>query len=112
MRNKVKSDVKKAKSSLYLSKLVKHRNDSKKPWKQLKHVCCNSKSNSSNIVVDINNLRVNEPKAFANCFNGFFTNIAAKLVEKLPPLKHIFNYTSESVLPFCRSKVRDSLYLE
>lgn len=113
MRNKVKRDVKKAKSVFYLSKLEEHRNDSKKLWKQLKHLGYSSKSNSSSkIVLDINNSRVHEPKAVADCFNSFFTNIAANLVEKLPHPKHIFSYTSESVLSFYRSKVSDPLHLE
>ena len=109
IRNETQKLVFKAKRDYFKNKLNDSQNDSKSLWKILKSLGLPSKKSnesSSKIVLNIDgeitfdNLKVSEE------FNSFYTNVASKLVDKLPTPSRFFSdcfvfnfYSSKGVVP-------------
>ena len=91
LRNKVQRLCKAAKSEYFDSQIEENRNNPKELWKQFKKLGYqqNPKSDSS-VVLNIEGSNCHESTTIANHFKKIFTNVAAKLVEKLPIGKGTF----------------------
>ena len=64
-------------------------------WVQLKTLCYISKQkDNAGVVLKVDGKNCHNANDIANVFNTFFTTVAAKLVEKLPPLPNVFHLTS------------------
>ena len=108
VRNKCQVVIKKAKSSYYKDKLEENKNNSKELWSTLKELGTSKtlKTKSSNIGLTVGDTISFDCKQVANIFNNFFTTVASKLVEKLPPMPNKYSighirsyYNSKGVSP-------------
>lgn len=105
LRNKVQREIKSAKSEYFSNKIEENKNNPRKLWQQLKNLGYkNKKSESPNIVLNINGENSHDHKTISNYFNDFFTTIASKLVQKLPMGKKYFDCNSIRVKEFYNLK--------
>ena len=80
-----------------IDKIDENKDNPKQLWKHLKDLGYQSKSKeSTNIVLDVDGKKCHDKKAVADHFNQFFTQIASKLVSKLPRQEHT-TYDVDSV---------------
>ena len=99
----------KAKQNYFKEKLEENKNQSKSLWNTLKQLGLPSKK--GNISASKIGLRIDGDVCFDNLsvaekFNSFYTNVASKLVEKLPFCQNVFGrnfvlnyYASKGVIP-------------
>ena len=105
LRNLVQNTVKVAKSEYFSHQIVANKNNPKKLWSVLKNLGSSNKSkNNSNIVLNINDELCHDSKLVANHINNFFTNVALKLVDKLPQVPKIFGVGSSKLQEFYHNK--------
>ena len=105
LRNLVQREVRAAKSEYFSQQIEENKDQPKKLWKQLKSLgYSNKQKEGSNIVLKINGETCHDSKVIADHFNEFFTNVAANLVEKLPPDKNIFTVGSDIFQSFYRQR--------
>lgn len=87
LRNKVQSEVKKAKRNYVKLEIKENKNCPKKLWKTIKELGISSKSKSA-CKIGLKNENSDEiifdDEKVASSFNTFFSNIASKLVSVLP----------------------------
>ena len=97
LRNKVQNNIRSAKRHYMIDKIDENKDNPKQLWKHLKDLGYQSKSKeSTNIVLDVDGKKCHDKKAVADHFNQFFTQIASKLVSKLPRQEHT-TYDVDSV---------------
>ena len=97
LRNKVQNNIRSAKRHYMIDKIDENKDNPKQLWKHLKDLGYQSKSKeSTNIVLDVDGKKCHDKKAVADHFNQFFTQIACKLVSKLPRQEHT-TYDVDSV---------------
>ena len=90
--NLVQRETRISKRDYLTNKIDENVGNSKKLWDQLKKLGYSSKKKeSSNVVLEIDGETCLDPKKVANCFNGFFTTVASKLVNKLPSSFNLFH---------------------
>ena len=66
-------------------KIDENKNNPKQLWKNLKDLGYQSNpKESTNIVLDVDGTKLYDKKSVAGHFNHFFTEIASRLVNKLP----------------------------
>ena len=104
LRNKVQSQIFNAKKNYFKDTLESNKSDSKSLWKCLKDLGLPSKSSqtSSNIGLKIDDEICFDKLKIAEKFNTFYTTVASKLVEKLPPC--IISFGASFVHNFYSSK--------
>ena len=92
LRNKVNYKIKDAKVNYYKVNVMENKNNPKKLWSFLKDLGSNKKclTKVTNIGLMIQDQISFNKLAVATHFNQFFSNIADKLVCKLPPVKGIY----------------------
>ena len=113
LRNLVQRDIKKAKEGYISNKIEENKNAPKKLWQQLKTLGYSSKQkNNASVVLKNDGQLCHNLNDIANIFNTFFTTVAAKLVEKLPPPPNIFHVTSTLFQQFYSRVVSDNLNVE
>ena len=101
LRNKVQRNIRTAKSEYLSNKIEENKNEPKNLWQQLKNLGYkNSKKDSSNVVLTINDENCHDSKTVSDYFNQFFTNIASTLVQKLPFSKKKFDLNSDLLKKF------------
>ena len=109
LRNKVQVAVKNAKADYISNKLEENKNSPKKVWKTLKNLGYSSKTKSyPNVVLNIENELCFDAKQIASHFNSFFTNVASRLVSKLPTPSNIFNTESQIFKQFSADRITTS----
>ena len=112
LRNKVQRDIKKAKREYMKSKIDENKNDSKRLWETLKSLGYDNKSKSSaNTVLDVDGIKIHDSKEVADHFNKFFTEVAEKLVGKLPEPSGAFDVDSDNFKSFYSHIPPDSFKL-
>ena len=115
LRNLVQREVKKAKLEHLQNQIEENKKDSRKLWQNLKNLGLkNKKGGDQEIVINIDGKLCHDKKAIANEFNNYFTNVAANLVNKLPPSNNIFNvFYNDNVRKFYSEKglIEDSFEL-
>ena len=92
LRNKVNYKIKDAKANYYKANVMENKNNPKKLWSFLKELGANKKclTKVTNFGLMIKDKITFAKLAVATHFNHFFSNIADKLVNKLPPAKGIY----------------------
>ena len=91
LRNKVQLQIKTAKQNFFENKLEESKGNPKAQWKLVKTLGYSKKNNSkSKIGLTVNNDVCFTEKTVAETFNRFFTSVASKLVDKLPPSTNQF----------------------
>ena len=118
-RNKVSTLINCAKKQCYENKINEGQNDPSTIWKLFKEFRSPSNDKSSVNSLSIDGQELSEPEIMSNEFNTFFTNIAAKLKEPIPPsnFEHISKFVNDHVpepmyfnIPYiCEEKVRKML---
>ena len=97
LRNKVHNKIRSAERQYMIDKIDENKDNSKQLWKHVKDLGYQSKSKeSANIVLDVDGKKYHDKKAVADHFNQFFTQIASKLVSKLPRQEYM-TYDVDSV---------------
>lgn len=92
-RNEAQRLVKEAKKSYFSEQISENKSNPQKLWKTLKNLGCVKKVKSninSCITLSIDGKEVNIKDEIANHFNTYFTSVAHKLVESLPPCPGIY----------------------
>lgn len=107
LRNKVQKLIKKAKSKYLENKIEENKGNSRSLWKQFKGLG-HERSNKSNpkTVLHINGENCHDGITIANHFNNFFTTVASKLVDKLPPCKGLFHHTGQFLKTFTLKEIQ------
>ena len=107
LRNSVQRDIRFAKTAFFRGKIEQNRGDSGKLWGQLKSLGYSGKGSddSSTIVLEEDGKKVFDSKDVAGIFNNFYTTVASKLVEKLPPAPGFFNIASTAFREFYRKRL-------
>ena len=96
LRNKVQRDIKRAKSEFFSGKIEENKKNPKKLWQHIKELGLKNKTNDgAKLCLKIANEICHEPKAIADHFVEFCTNVASNLVSKLPACSNIFSVNSE-----------------
>ena len=109
LKNKIQRDIKKAESEYFLSELEANKSNSKQLWKQLKVLGYSEKNKrDKNIVLEIDGKLCFDSTKIAQHFNEFLTNIASKLVDKLPKCSSMFSVASSAFQDYCGSKLTNS----
>ena len=109
LRNKIQREIRKAKLEYFSSKVDEDKDDPKKLWQHLKNLGLKGKQKEEqNICLNIEGEICHEPKIVANHFNSFFTNIASKLVEKLPSCPKMFDTNSGVFRLFYSQKLQQN----
>ena len=104
-RNLVQRCVKKAKTEYFANEIELNKSNPRKLWSHLKNLGYSHKSkDKGKIILNIDDELCHDPKKVADHINDFFTNIAQKLVDKLPRVNLRFGIESNSVKDFYRSK--------
>ena len=113
VRNKVQRDVKTAKSLFFEEKIEENKNSPKKLWQQFKNLGYSTKQKeTSNIVLNVDNINCHDSSIVANHFNTFFTNVAASLVAKLPAAPRIYYISSNIFRNFYRRVLSNNICFE
>ena len=96
-RNKVQSNIRSAKRHYMIDKIDENKDNPKQLWKHLKDLGYQSKSKeSTNIVLVVDGKKCHDKKVVTDHLNHFFTQIASKLVSKLPRQEYM-TYDVDSV---------------
>ena len=112
LRNMVQREVKKAKLDYLQNKIEENKQDSKTLWQNLKGLGLkNKKRKEQESVIKIDGELCHDKMAIADEFNSHFTNVAAKLVDKLPPSKDLFSADNDCIRDFYERKgVRENSF--
>ena len=104
-RNLVQRCVKKAKSEYFANEIELNKSNPRKLWTHLKNLGYSHKAkDKGKLVLNINDELCHDPKKVADHINEFFTNVAQKLVDKLPRVNLRFGVGSNKFKNFYRKK--------
>ena len=84
-KNKLNHIIKISKKKYYEEQLIKYKHDSKPTWRTLNEIL-NKKLKTKELpktFLTNSNETINDPKAIANKFNEYFTNIGPSLAENI-----------------------------
>ena len=101
-RNIVQREIKRKKANCFKVKLRKNATNLKELWKVLKNLGMPCQvSHQTKICLRENNLQQFSEKKNVNTFKGFYSNLAADLVNRLPVAKkHLWHEFCKGVLLF------------
>ena len=106
VRNAVQREIKLAKQTFFTTGVEKSKGDSGKLWGHLKSLGYSRASHSSsNIVLEENGEKVFDSFNVSRIFNKFYTDVASKLVAKLPSPYGIYVTTGELFKRFYSGKL-------
>ena len=102
VRNAVQRDVKWAKENFFKRGIDKNKGDSGKLWRHLSSLGYSKKVSGSvsNIVLEENGKKVFDSFRVSSIFNDFYTNVATKLVSKLPNPYGIYSVVCQNFRQF------------
>ena len=114
IRNKLQRDIKKAKEFYFHNQLTRNKDDSRKLWSHLKGLGYGTfNKDGGQIVLEDGGKKLFDMRCVANCFNHFYTTVAADLVKLLPTPSSLFSTASSTFRNFYNSKrvFPDSFFL-
>ena len=84
-RNTLNALIKETKKSYYINIFTDYRNDTRKIWNTINEFYKKKNTTENPTFITVDDMNINDPILISEAFNKFYTNIAPKLEQNLPP---------------------------
>lgn len=101
-KNKLTSDLRRAKRDYHRHKFANCSGDSRRTWSAVNYILRGNVSHSGSMSITANDVSVTDPEEVANAFNGYFCSVAGDLDSRIPvtdidPVSYMSPAISDSV---------------